>query len=222
MCARAYALTVSHVECHRRNALVPKKGGWGLTGLSDLVPGPPPGGAIRCSPLVRERFGLGGCDARPGHGAMRDGLQAPGSTKSASRGVICELWGAQMQPSLASQVRSNGFPAGSAAVGASPFSPPTPEGRGVGVEREVSLLSLSKEGLGAGGLMAADSTRGHPIWPPGRPPRRCNPLQPARAGALRAGGLGRPARAWRDEGRAPGSGLYQELSNIYADRNRPL
>ena len=45
---------------------------------------------------------------------------------------------------------------------------------------------------------------------PGPPPGRCNPLQSARAGALRAGGLGRPARAWRDEGRAPGSGLYQE------------
>ena len=40
-------------------------------------------------------------------------------------------------------------------------------------------------------------------------PGRCNPLQPARAGALGAGGLGRPAAAWRDEGRAPGSGLYQ-------------
>ena len=45
---------------------------------------------------------------------------------------------------------------------------------------------------------------------PGPPPGNCNPLQPARAGALRAGGLGRPARAWRDEGRDPGSGLYQE------------
>ena len=41
-------------------------------------------------------------------------------------------------------------------------------------------------------------------------PGRCNPLQPARAGALGAGGLGRSAAAWRDEGRAPGSGLYQE------------
>ena len=41
-------------------------------------------------------------------------------------------------------------------------------------------------------------------------PGRCNPLQPARAGALGAGGLGRSAAAWRDEGRAPGSGLYEE------------
>ena len=87
---------------------------------------------MRCSPLVRERLGLGGWDARLRHGAMRDGLQAPGSTKSASRGVICEFWGAQMRPSLASQVRSNGFHAGSAAVGASPFSPPTPRVRRAG------------------------------------------------------------------------------------------
>ena len=41
-------------------------------------------------------------------------------------------------------------------------------------------------------------------------PGRCNPLQPARAGALGAGGLGRSAAAWRDDGRAPGSELYQE------------
>ena len=99
-------------------------------------PGRPPGGAIRCSPLVRERLGLGGWDARLRHGAMRDGLQAPGSTKSASRGVICEFCGAQMRPSPASQVRSNGFPAGSAAVGASPFSPPSLRGVRGGVSRE--------------------------------------------------------------------------------------
>ena len=37
-------------------------------------PGRSPGGAIRCSPLVWERLGLGGWDARLRHGAMRDGL----------------------------------------------------------------------------------------------------------------------------------------------------
>ena len=155
MCARAYLLIVFDVECHRRNALTPKKGGWGFTLSSDLVPGPPPADAIRCSPLVRERFGLGGWDARPGHGAMRDGLQAPGSTKSASRGVICEFWGAQMRPSLASQVRSNGFPAGSAAVGASPFSPPTPGsgargGKGSRVRKTVVRRAVKGDGRRGG------------------------------------------------------------------------
>ena len=96
---------------------------------------------------MRERLGLGGWDARLRHGAMRDGLQAPGSAKSASRGVMCEFWGAQMRPSLASQVRSNGFPAGSAAVGASPFSPPTPrdEGGGVGVNKKPCVRSYELE-----------------------------------------------------------------------------
>ena len=104
-------------------------------------PGRSPGGAIRWSPLVRERLGLGGWDARLRHGAMRDGLQAPGSTKSASRGVMCKFWGAQMGPPLASQVRSNGFPAGSAAVGASPFSPPTPNGGRRGGREKVTPLN---------------------------------------------------------------------------------
>ena len=83
MCARAYLLIVFDVECHRRNALVPKRGRAGCTRQYQIwSPGRLPGGAIRCSPLVRERLGLGGWDARLRHGAMRDGLQAPGSTKT--------------------------------------------------------------------------------------------------------------------------------------------
>ena len=121
---------------------------------SDLAPGPPPADAIRCSPLVRERLGLGGWDARLRHGAMRDGLQASASAESAPRGVIGKFWDARLRMSRASQVRSEGFPSGSAAVGASPFGPPTPEGCGVGVERKVTPLNLGENkawGWGAGG-----------------------------------------------------------------------
>ena len=75
-------------------------------------------------------------------------------------------------------------------MGASPFSPPTPEGRGVGVERKVAPLNLSKNiGLGAGGwggLVVNVVTRSGARAAPGR----CNPLQPARAGALGAGTSG--------------------------------
>ena len=185
MCARAYLLIVFDVECHRRNALAPKRGAGSSIWYQIWSPGRPPGGAIRCSPLVRERLGLGGWDARPRHGAMRGGFQAPGSTKSASRGVMCEFWGAQMRPSLASQVRSNGFPAGSAAVGASPFSPPTPNGaRRGGRDEGHAFKPRGKQGLGTGGLGAARASRGDQIWSPLEPlavpsppvPKICFPL----------------------------------------------
>ena len=77
---------------------------------------------------MRERLGLGGRDTRLRHGAMRDGLQASGFVEGVPRGLIGEFWDAPVRPSRASQVRPNGFPSGSAAVGACPFSPPTPEG----------------------------------------------------------------------------------------------
>ena len=68
-------------------------------------------------------------------------------------------------------------------------------------------------------LLFQKGSKGYTLGPdlvPRALPGRCNPLQPARAGALGAGGLGRSAAAWRDEGRAPGSGLspraHPELS----------
>ena len=160
MCARAYLLIVFDVECHRRNALTPKRAARGSRVYQIWSPGRPPGGAIRCSPLVRERLGLGGWDARPRHGAMRDGFQAPGSTRRASRGVICEFWGAQLRPSVASQVRSNGFPAGSAAVGASPFSPPTPR-----VRREGRLERADRRELLCGSVRKYVYNGGGWRWP---------------------------------------------------------
>ena len=88
----------------------------------------PDGRAIRCSPLVRERLGTPGL-GRPARARRdADGPEASGCAKSVSRGLVCEFWDAQVRPSRASQLRSNGFPSGSAAVGASPFSPPTPAG----------------------------------------------------------------------------------------------
>ena len=86
------------------------------------------GRAIRCSPLVRQRLGTPGLGRPAGASRDADGPEASGCAKSVSRGLVCEFWDAQERPCRASQLRSNGFPSGSAAVGASPFRPPTPGG----------------------------------------------------------------------------------------------
>ena len=117
----------------------------------------PDGRAIRCSPLVRERLGTPGL-GRPARASRdADGPQGSSCAKSVSRGLVCELWDAQVRPSRASQLRSNGFPSGSAAVGASPFSPPTPGGARRGGQRRGAKLTryekgkIEKTSLGTGG-----------------------------------------------------------------------
>ena len=142
----------------------------GPDGTQDRARFGPDGNAIRCSPHVRERFGTPGL-GRPARARRdADGPEASGCAKSVSRGLVCEFWDAQVRPSRASQLRSNGFPSGSAAVGASPFSPPTPdEGRGVGGEgkceiNKVRINKFEKTSLGTGGWASRPVTLALRSW----------------------------------------------------------